>query len=289
MTLVPQIIMSRVEEKLHCKVDNFRPAVGGCINHGGQVITTKGDYFIKWNDLTQYPNMFMTEASGLNLLNSKRCINIPEVVYTDTADNFQFIVLEFVLSGHRKGDFWKLFGERLAALHHHSNPQFGLDHNNFIGSLPQHNTFSNSWVDFFIRERLEVQLQLAGPGNQVEGSLRKKFESLYLKLPNLFPEEKPSLLHGDLWSGNFLVNEIGEPCLIDPAVYYGHREAELAFTTLFGGFEQEFYEAYFSAHPVQPGFEDRIDLYNLYPLLVHANLFGGSYWASVKQILQRFI
>lgn len=123
----------------------------------------------------------------------------------------------------------------------------------------------------------------------VNSGWRKKFEALFLKLPALLPEEKPSLLHGDLWSGNLITDEKGEPCLIDPAVYYGNRETDLAMTKLFDGFDSEFYHCYNECFPLQKGFERRANLYNLYPLLVHVNLFGGSYKQSVENILDDFL
>lgn len=180
--------------------------------------------------------------------------------------------------------FWKTLGEQLAQLHHHSHKSFGLDHNNYIGSLVQLNEPLSSWIEFFIHRRLEPQLRLLNPPPRVI----KQFEQLYAKLPQLMPDEKPALLHGDLWSGNLITNAHGLPCLIDPAVYFGHREAELALTRLFGGFPNDFYEAYTDTSPLPSGFEDRVDLYNLYPLLVHANLFGGGYTDQALSIVARF-
>lgn len=289
MPTIPPVVRSLIERNLSVKINGFHPASGGCINSGGELITSSGSYFIKWNDANRYPDMFQTEMKGLRLLASAKCISVPEVfgVYTD--GETQLIVMEFIQSRHRQKNFWKLLGERLAALHKNSNTEYGLDQNNYIGSLPQRNSYKARWIDFFIEERLEFQLLLAEKNNRVEASLRRQFEALYKKLPELLPNEDPSLLHGDLWSGNLMVNSTGEPSLIDPAVYYGHREAELAFTTLFGGFESEFYLAYKAAFPLIPGFDQRIDLYNLYPLLVHVNLFGGSYLNQIKRILQKVL
>ena len=180
-------------------------------------------------------------------------------------------------------------GQRLASLHRCSSEFFGLDDDNYIGSLRQYNHPNSNWINFFIEQRLEVQVKLAiNKWRCCPHGGQKKFESLYAKLPSLIASEKPSLVHGDLWSGNLITDDKGEPCLIDPAVYFGNREADLAMTRLFGGFNDEFYSAYEESFPLPQGSEKRIDLYNLYPLLVHVNLFGGSYVHSVEGILRAF-
>jgi fructosamine-3-kinase len=166
---------------------------------------------------------------------------------------------------------------------------FGLDHDNYIGSLPQYNSPRPAWVRFFIEQRIEIQLKTAIDNGRAEPSIVPVFERLYKLLPSIMPEEKPALLHGDLWINNLIENERGEPCLVDPAVYYGSREAEIAYTYLFGGFERGFFDVYDATYPLQPGFGERIDLYNLYPLLVHVNLFGGGYLQQVKEIVRRFV
>lgn len=286
MQQIPQPILEQLETTLDVRVSGFNPASGGCINNGGELQTNAGSYFIKWNNANRFPNMFKAEAIGLELLYSKKCISIPNVILVDEVDGLQFICMEFIRSAPPVKKYWSILGERLAILHKNSSEQFGLDHDNYIGSLAQNNTFRKSWIDFFIEQRLEVQLLLGEKNKLVDASMRKKFDALHKRLNELLPEEKPALLHGDLWSGNLHTNQKGEPCLIDPAVYYGHREAELAFTKLFGGFDLEFYEAYNDELPIEPEFDQRIEIYNLYPLLVHANLFGAGYIRQVRQILQ---
>ena len=251
-------------------------------------MTTEGGYFLKWNDRERYPQMFEKESRGLTLLGIAKCIDVPEVVHVGEAADLQFIIILFVKSGRRAKNYWSLLGEQLATLHRNTHTHFGLDHDNYIGSLIQQNASTENWIDFFVQHRLEAQLSLAERSGKITSDIRKRFDVLYKKLPDLLPMERPSLLHGDLWSGNVMVNEKGEPTLIDPAVCYGHREAELAFTQLFGGFEEEFYLAYRNAFPLSPGFNTRTDLYNLYPLLVHVNLFGGGYLQQVENILDRF-
>lgn len=232
--------------------------------------------------------MFEAEAKGLRLLKEFSSIHIPEVINWFSELSFQGIVLGFVDSKGKSGSYWTQLGTGLAALHKNSSSSFGLDHSNYIGSLKQSNKASSSWTTFFIEQRLEVQLKLAIDSAHLDHSNTKQFENLYQQLTSIFPEEKPALLHGDLWSGNVITTQGGEPCLIDPAVYYGHREAELSFTQLFGGFGNAFYDSYGETYPLTHGFNSRVDIYNLYPLLVHVNLFGGGYVQQVKSILKQF-
>ena len=289
MSSVPNTLQQHITEKLSWSVKAFHPASGGCINQGGELVTAEGSYFLKWNYLQRYPQMIEMESNGLSLLKSANCIGVPEVIHVGKSGDLQFIILSFVKSGRRAKNYWSLLGERLANLHRHTHTHFGLDQNNYIGSLIQNNFAKQNWLEFFVEQRLEVQLTLAERNGKIKADIRKQFEQLYQKLPGLFPLEKPALLHGDLWSGNVMINEQGEPTLIDPAVYYGDREAELAFTQLFGGFEQEFYQAYHEVFPLTKGFDSRTDLYNLYPLLVHVNLFGGRYLQQVENILRKYV
>ncbi|MFZ1692867.1 MAG: fructosamine kinase family protein, partial [Flavobacteriales bacterium] len=160
---------------------------------------------------------------------------------------------------------------------------------NYIGSLKQVNTPAADWPSFFIHQRLEPQLRMARDAKRVEAGMAFRFERLFAKLDQLITVEPPALLHGDLWSGNFICDANAQPVLIDPAVYYGHREMDIAMTKLFGGFDSGFYAAYNDAWPMERGWEERMDLCNLYPLLVHVNLFGGGYAAQVEAALRRFV
>ncbi|RLD39817.1 MAG: ketosamine-3-kinase, partial [Bacteroidetes bacterium] len=199
-----------------------------------------------------------------------------------------FLILNFIQSAEMQDEFWDDFGQKLASLHRHSQKNFGLDHDNYIGSLSQSNKFHKSWADFFREERLEAQVKLARDNGRMGREMVNTFSRFYAKLDELFPKEPPALLHGDLWSGNFMVNQNGLAVIIDPAVYYGHREMDLAMSQLFGGFDASFYDAYQRNFPLENGWQQRLDYYNLYPLMVHVNLFGGSYLESVKRILVRF-
>jgi len=268
---------------------DFSPLAGGCINPGGHLKTSIGDFFIKWNDAIRFPRMFETEAAGLQLLHGASDLHIPVVIGVFEQGSYQGIVLEFIRGRRPSPTYWRDLGYGLAALHKNSRPDFGLDHANYIGSLPQQNAPTSSWDKFFAHQRLAPQLRMAVDRGRLDLDAARQFEALYQKLPEIFPEEKPALLHGDLWSGNVIVDAGGAPCLIDPAVYYGHREAELAFTRLFGGFDEDFFSAYAEEFPLAPGFAQRIDVYNLYPLLVYVNLFGGGYAGQVRSILKRII
>lgn len=286
---IPIAIQHELETLLKAELKTFSFCSGGCINNGGKLVTSKGDYFLKWNDREKFPKMFEAEASGLKLLARPEVIRIPEVILSGEADHWQFLLLEFIDEKGKSSSYWQNLGTQLAELHRNTSDHFGLDHNNYIGSLRQINTPARNWIDFFAEQRLEVQIKLAVDNKKTGSEIARLFESLRKKLSDLLPVEKPSLLHGDLWSGNLITDSKGEPCLIDPAVYYGHREAELAFTTLFGGFSTNFYESYESNFPLIPGYKDRFDIYNLYPLMVHVNLFGGGYASQVVAILRNVV
>ena len=266
----------------------FERKGGGSINSAAVIRTNKGHFFAKWNSLEGREGMFAAEAEGLRLLAQTNEIKVPLPLGSAEEDDTCYLVMEHLESGDFELDFWDVFGRRLAALHRNTQAHFGLDHDNFIGSLPQKNSPTATWIDFFIQHRLEPQLRRAIDAGKADSSVIQKFENLYTKLPEIFPEENPALLHGDLWGGNFMCTMQGEPAIFDPAVYYGCREMDLAMTRLFGGVDAEFYESYIEAFPLAPGFEKRFDICNLYPLLVHVNLFPGSYIQTVKHIVSRF-
>ncbi len=264
------------------------PLSGGSINDAFQIETNKGNFFLKYNNASKYPEMFGKEAKGLSLLRDAGEIDVPEVLHNSEAGQDAFLLLEYIGSSGQATDFWEDFGKSLATLHGHHNQRFGLDHDNYMGSLYQNNNFHDGWAGFFIEERLERQVKLARENGAIGRGLVSGFERLYRRLDEIFPETAPSLIHGDLWSGNFMVNAKGRACLIDPAVYWGHPEIDIAMTTLFGGFNSSFYEAYNRHNPLEKGWQNRLDIYNLYPLMVHVNLFGGGYLASVERIIGRF-
>ncbi len=290
--MINESLQRHLEEKLGRHIYRSHPVSGGDINHASRLEMQDGSsYFLKYHSGSD-ADMFEKEKRGLALLRKHtEGILVPEVIAIGFAKgpNVGYLIMDFVDSGAPDTSFYKKFGENLARLHKVTNENFGLDHDNYIGRLPQSNRRHSTWIDFFISERLEPQIQMAVNSGQLSSSVRKNFDQLFKELPNLFPIEPPALLHGDLWSGNFMCSKRKEPVLIDPAVYFGHREMELAFTQLFGRFDNRFYESYEESYPLNPGFSKRKDVYNLYPLLVHTNLFGGSYSYQVKSYLARFI
>ena len=269
-------------------VNETCPVSGGCINNTAMLKTSAGLFFVKWNDAQKYPGMFDSEMKGLLLLYEAQRIRIPKPLFTGTFDDQSFIFMEFVQGATQIKNFWEDFGASLALLHKNTNADFGLNHDNFIGSLTQSNKQHKTWTEFFIDQRLEKQTALAFDNNLMNTSLLKNFEGLYKRLPDIFPEEPPALLHGDLWNGNYIVGAEGKACIIDPAVYYGHREMDLAMTKLFGGFAAEFYSSYHNTYSLEKGWESRIEICNLYPLLVHLNLFGRSYLSGIEYVVRRF-
>jgi len=264
------------------------PVGGAGINHVVKLKTTKADFFLKYNDRYAYPLMFETEKKGLALLSGKG-LKVPDVYWQSETGKWSFLIIEWLETGTRIKNYWEDFGRGMALLHQSTQNYFGLDYNNYIGSLPQSNTKHKNWSEFFIKQRLEAQIELATTKNLMPPDIRRNFEKLYPKLSGIFPEEKPALLHGDLWSGNFITDRKGRAAIIDPAVYFGHREMDLAMSRLFGGFDPVFYRAYHEAFPLLPGYNLRVDICNLYPLLVHLNLFGTTYLKSIKEILKHIV
>lgn len=281
------ILEHAIGKPIHLKSTEFKS--GGCINNTLKLITNHGDYFLKWQSGIP-EDMFQKEADGLKLLARAGNIKIPEVIGYGIIEGKHYLLMENIESTPPLRDYWKNFGVTLAEMHrNNSDEKYGLDHDNYIGKLPQSNERHENWMKFFIQKRLEVQLKLAIENRMVSSSFVEKYRRFYNLLPELLPVDKPALIHGDMWSGNVMVGSDGKVCLIDPAVYYGHREIELAFTHMFGGFDRDFYDAYKSSYPLEPGFEERISIYNMYPSMVHVNLFGQSYLGGVESVLRKYL
>jgi len=265
---------------------------GGDINDAFEVELMSGvKVFLKVNASAPV-SMFPAEAAGLEWLRSAGGLRVPEVLAVSNGREGEpgFLVLELLTPGQPQHDFEQRLGRGLAELHRFGAPRFGWERSNFIGTLPQRNQTHDTWADFFWYERLEPQLARAVKAGQASARLRSSFDRLASKLTQLVgPEEPPARLHGDLWGGNLHIDPGGEPCLIDPAAYGGHREVDLAMMRLFGGFGESVFRAYQEVWPLSPGYAERIALYQLYPLLVHVNLFGGSYVESVERSLARYV
>lgn len=261
---------------------------GGDINRVYSIETNQGAKCIKLNSAIDFPGMFEAEMKGLLELSRKNTIDVAIPLACGSIEETSFLFLEYIHSGQQQSTFWIDFGRKLAKMHRATAPFFGLEHNNYIGSLQQSNEHQSSWADFFITCRLEPQIKLANAQGLLDRKDLDYFNRFYKKIPELFPKENPSLLHGDLWQGNFMVGPNGQPVLIDPAVYYGHREMDVSMTLLFGGFPGSFYESYNEQWPLEAGWRDRVDYCNLYPLLVHLNLFGNSYLPAIRRIIKKF-
>jgi fructosamine-3-kinase len=265
-------------------------AGGGCINATTVLYDARGRrYFIKLNE-AEREEMFRAEAEGLAELAQAGGVRVPQPICTGTADDQAFLVLEYLALRPATARAAERLGAGLARQHRRTRPQFGWHHDNTIGSTPQINTPRADWVDFYRHERLGYQLALAAK-HGYSGRLQTLGERLLAVLPAFFASYRPlaSLLHGDLWGGNHAATADGEPVIFDPAVYYGDREADLAMTELFGGFGDGFYQAYRAAWPLDPGYGVRKQLYNLYHVLNHLNLFGGGYAGQAERLMQALL
>lgn len=276
-----------LENLFNAKTDiaSIKSVGGGDINDAYRLIANNKEFFLKVNSSSKYPTMFMAEHRGLELLRNHSDFLIPNVYFNGEHQGFSYLLMEWMdLSSN--GD-WREFGISLAGLHSHTDQRFGLDHNNYIGSLPQVNTQSTSWSEFYTNQRLLPLFKTAYDLGKFDKVDQQHLMRLICKLDSIYPTEDASLLHGDLWSGNAaFCND--RPSIFDPAVYYGHREMDIAMTLLFGGFPVEMYEAYNEVYPLEKAWRDRIDIGQIYPLLVHVLLFGQSYARQVKGILKRF-
>jgi fructosamine-3-kinase len=273
----------------------FQSIGGGCINEAYRVKSTgPRQFFLKINSVTRYPGLFLREKNGLEFLAAQKIIRVPSVVLFGEIDNYQLLLLEWIEGGIKTENFWKSFGEQLAELHgqtwtnKNGHPLFGFEEDNYMGSLVQLNDQNQEWNDFFVSARLQPQIKLATENHLLHRKHLDAFENVFSRLPQIFSPEPSALLHGDLWSGNFMCNERPEPVLIDPAVYFGHRGMDLAMTTLFGGFDKTFYDAYNYHFPFPKNHREQWEICNLYPLLIHLNLFGSSYLGQIDRTLRRF-
>ena len=270
------------------QVDHANPVSGGCINQGFHLRGSGRELFVKLNTASAL-TMFEAEAGGLEEIAATKTVRVPLPTCAGSDRERAWLVLEYLPLSSGGPRAMAALGERLAAMHRITRERFGWTRDNTIGSTPQPNAHRSDWGEFWAQHRLGYQLDLAAR-NGHRGELQRKGALLLERIPNLFVGYRPaaSLLHGDLWAGNAATTG-DEPVIFDPAVYYGDREVDLAMTTLFGGFPPEFYVAYESAWPLDPGHRERRDLYNLYHVLNHLNLFGGGYLRQAQEMMQRLL
>jgi fructosamine-3-kinase len=266
----------------------LQPVAGGDINQAYKIQYRNTSFFLKVNDVAAYPCMFLREAEGLESLRKYSNCIVPEVIKTGVADHQQYLLLQWIERAAPIKDYYSSLGKSIAAMHLQPQEKPGWTVDNYIGSLPQQNTFVNDWCSFYAHYRIAPLVEQLVATGVFTNKQQEHAERLYTKLAQYFPNEKPAFLHGDLWGGNHFPNEKGLPVVIDPAVYCGHREMDIGMTALFGGYDRSFYEAYHYHYPLESGWQQRLQLTQLYPLLVHAVLFGGHYVSQSASILATF-
>lgn len=287
--MIPSPILKDIEETLQLKVLSVSSISGGCIHQAFQLTTEHPVYsslFLKMNTRDKI-QVLQSEYEGLQLLAQTNRINIPQIYEFREVDSYVYLLMEYLPPALKDDSFWQSLAEQLVALHRYKSDYFGLPTDNYIGSLPQRNRLASSWHEFYVENRLLPLVKWGREQGYFDSHHVSLFERLAYRCEAFFPEEPPSLLHGDLWSGNVHASRKGA-YFLDPAPYFGHREMDIAFSTLFGGFSPVFYEVYQELFPLEPGFEERTPLYNLYYLLVHLLLFGQGYFSAVVDILKRY-
>jgi protein-ribulosamine 3-kinase len=283
-------IANKIEECLGEPLVSSKSVGGGCIADSRTVETKSGQsYFLK--TLSGAPGMFLMEANGLKELAKANAIRIPTVILAD----HDFLLLENIQPGGKSKSFFEDFGAAFATMHRYTQKEFGFYEDNYIGATPQLNCAEGkqktSWAEFYYQKRILQQLRFAEKNGYATKELVKGINLLEHKIESVIKgsRESPALLHGDLWGGNYMSDEQGNAVLIDPAVYYGHREADLAMTKMFGGFTAAFYQAYQETYPLPDGWEYRQGLYLLYHYLNHLNLFGRGYYGECIHLLYKYV
>ena len=284
-------IKSKIENLIGTTITDTRSLSGGCISNANRINTKDGNsFFLKYN-YSPGKNMFIAEAHGLQELDKAGVIKIPKVVGFDK----DFILLELINSSGKTKNFSEDFGRKFAQLHKFNNENYGFYEDNFIGSNPQINipkkNENKNWIQFYFNKRILYQYHLSEKSGNSTAELKNAISLLENKIDSIVTDngEKPSLLHGDLWGGNYMVDKNGQACLIDPAVYYGNREADLAMTKLFGGFDSRFYSAYDEEYPLPDGYNYRENIYKLYHVLNHLNLFGSGYYSQAINLIKYYL
>lgn len=276
-----------LEDIFNFKIIEHGPLSGGSISQVYKLKTNQGDFILKLNTSDKI-DLFLAEEVGLNTLGNTQSFIIPEVLGVGSIADFAYLLMEFIPSGKANTTTFKEFGVKLAHLHSHRAPQFGFASNNYVGTLTQINHLETSWSGFYWKHRILPQCQLA-----VKQSLISKVDIPEEKcftqvIENEFNETKPSLIHGDLWNGNYIINAEGKIALIDPAVYYGNPIMDIGMAKLFGGFDDEFFEAYREKTVGTSNWDTQIELAQYYYLLIHLNIFGRSYLPQVQYIKEKY-
>ena len=276
------------------ELDTWQPVSGGSIHQAWHVTSNNNQhFFIKTNQANKYHTL-KAEYLGLQELNNhisqENPLRIPKVYTLNRNEQYSWLILEYINFGQQTPTSQAALGHGLALLHQHTAPQFGFSSDNVIGESLQTNIWTKDWLSFWAEQRLGTQFKLAAQ-HGFYNSIQNEAEQLLNLLPQLLQDHQPtpSLLHGDLWAGNAACDDAGNPIIFDPAVYYGDRECDLAMTALFGGFSADFYAAYNHVYPLDSGYEQRKDLYNLYHILNHANLFAGGYIGQSQSMMQQII
>lgn len=281
------LIKEIIEARLSQNILKIKRLQGGDINEVFEIQTLSKRYVLKLNNKSSYPQMFDKEARGLSIL-AQSGIFTPQVVDVFDQEDHQFLLLAYIENEMHSANFWKNFGHKLAMLHQSHHDVFGLAEDNYIGSLKQLNKYKDSWEAFFIENRIQPLVRMAFDNNLLDKKHIGQFDAFSAAFDHLIPKEPPSLLHGDLWSGNLLCGLKQTPVFIDPAIYYGHREMDIAMTKMFGGFDKIFLDFYDDIYPLEKGWEQRLRIHNLYPNLVHLILFGRSYLGGVESVIKNF-
>ena len=274
--------------QLNLNIKKISPVHGGDINEAYHIEVQEGDFFIKLNSTSNYPALFEKEANGLKALSATNTLKTPEVIATGNFENTQYLLLEWIAPDSPNVKAWKTFGQQLATMHQIPQNHFGFAEDNYLGTYLQENTSYNTWAEFYGNCRVLPMIRLLYSQGKIGEDVVNAANNFSKELNSIFPTEPPSLLHGDLWSGNFIISQYNNTALIDPAVYCGHREMDLGMSRLFGGFAPQFYEAYNEVYPLEKNWEQRLPYTQLYPLLFHAYAFGGHYIQSIKNILKPF-
>lgn len=277
-------VIRQISEDAGIKLKNVSPLSGGDINEVFLLESDSDKFVLKLNNASRFPGMFDAEKLGQEKLAIPGVIDVPKPIKTGILNSEAYLLLEYRNSAKKTQNFWEVFGEQLAQLHKENSENFGLEKDNYIGSLPQYNEFRKSASEFYIEMRLLPQIKMA----EEKGFQLNVPEKFYLNCQEIIPSEKPSLIHGDLWNGNYIVNSRGLPCLIDPAVAFAPREMDLGMMKLFGGFQESMFQIYDEIFPLQPQWEERIPIWQLYYLLVHLNIFGAGYRSQVSAIIKKF-